>query len=463
MSSKPTEPRSIASQLVWLFALAAALLLFCGLGGLYWIVVRHAFEEDNEVLADKVFALRSDLERAANPAAVNEELTLWRRDEPLAYLVRVLNPAGETIGETPGMIRLFPVSNFPKTRNASGLTLSPQDVRADGKLFSCVSLAQTIGGQPYTLQVAQDRSADEKFMRQFALLVAVMLGLGTVAAGAIAVSVTRRGLRPLGQMTESLEHIGPNRLHERLTRASWPRELQPLAHSFDQLLDRLEESFTRLSQFSADLAHELRTPIANIRGASEVALTRSRTPEEYREVLESNVAECERLSGMIDNLLFLARAEASERQIARTKLDGRAALEKIVSYYEAIGEERQIAITLEGDGEISADPLLLSRAVSNLVENALRFTAAGGAIAIALRSKGSACEITVSDTGCGIPPEHLPRVFDRLYRVDASRSSGGSGLGLALVRSIAELHQGTVTIASEVDRETTVTLVLPNE
>ncbi|MDQ6625592.1 MAG: heavy metal sensor histidine kinase, partial [Verrucomicrobiota bacterium] len=250
---------------------------------------------------------------------------------------------------------------------------------------------------------------------------------------------------------------------ERLTHTGWPRELQPLAAGFDHMLDRLEESFTRLSQFSADLAHELRTPVANIRGESEVALTRSRTPEEYREVIESTLAECERLSGTIDSLLFLARADAAERQITRTRFDGGEALDKIASYYEPMAEERQITIRASGDGELFADPLLIGRAVSNLVDNAMRFTAAGGAIDIALRRKGNVAEIAVKDTGSGIPAEHLPRVFDRLYRVDAARTSGGSGLGLALVKSIAELHGGKATITSQVDRGTTVTLTLPSE
>ncbi|MFN2476468.1 MAG: heavy metal sensor histidine kinase [Chthoniobacterales bacterium] len=463
MSSKPTEPRSIASQLVLLFAVAAALLLFCGLGVLYAIVVRHAFEEDNEVLADKVEALRVDLERGGGPAGLEPELREHRRDERAGYFVRVLDSAGATIAETAGPDgAALPPSSFPAAMDTDQPTPA-RSIRASGKLFSLVSVVQRAGDQRYTIQVAQDRSADEQFTREFALLVAIVLGVGILAAARIAVRVTRRGLRPLTLMTASLEQIGPHQLHERLTQSGWPRELQPLAAGFDHMLDRLEESFTRLSQFSADLAHELRTPVANIRGESEVALTRSRTPEEYRGVIESTVAECERLSGTIDSLLFLARAAAAERQIVRTRFDGGEALRKIASYYEAVADERQIQLTATGDGELSADPLLIGRAVSNLVDNALRHTPPGGTIAIALRRKGAASEIAVSDTGAGIPSEHLPRVFDRLYRVDASRTSSGSGLGLALVKSIAQLHSGRVRIASEVDRGTTVTLTIPNE
>jgi two-component system heavy metal sensor histidine kinase CusS len=263
-------------------------------------------------------------------------------------------------------------------------------------------------------------------------------------------------------MTASLQRIGPERLHERLSASSWPAELQPVATAFDAVLERLEDSFTRLSQFSADLAHELRTPIANLRGESEVALTRPRTPDEYREVIESSVAECERLSGIIDNLLFLARAEAAEGHIERTRFDGRAAIDKIAAYYRTIAEDRHVEIKCSGEGVIDADALLFSRAVSNLVDNALRFTPDGGAIAIAVAVNAGGAQVSVRDSGSGIAPEHLPRVFDRFYRADTSRSSMGTGLGLALVKSIADLHGGSATADSELGRGTTVTLVLPH-
>jgi two-component system heavy metal sensor histidine kinase CusS len=262
-------------------------------------------------------------------------------------------------------------------------------------------------------------------------------------------------------MTRSLKRVGPKRLHERLTPAAWPRELQPLASAFDAMLDRLEDSFRRLSQFSADLAHELRTPIANIRGESEVALTRSRTPEEYRHVVESVLAECERLSGLIDNLLFLARAEAADGKLERIRFDAAEAARKVMTYYEPVAEERHVSIRCEGGGDIYAEPMLFSRALSNLVENALRFTPDGGEIVIAISANSADAEVAVSDNGSGIPAKHLPQIFDRFYRVDSSRSSRGTGLGLALVKSIAELHGGSVDATSEEGRGTRVVLHFP--
>jgi len=264
-------------------------------------------------------------------------------------------------------------------------------------------------------------------------------------------------------MTRSLERTGPTHLNERVAQTGWPRELQPLAVAFDDMLARLEVSFTRLSQFSADLAHELRTPIANILGEAQVALTRDRTPDEYREVIESTIAECERLSGIVDNLLFVARADAAREPIQRKQFDGRAAMEKIATFYRTIADDRHVAINCAGEGEIYGDPVLFSRAVSNLVDNGLRFTPDGGAIQISIAARATHSEVAVNDSGCGIPSEHLPRVFDRFYRVDSSRSSAGAGLGLALVKSIVDLHGGSARIESEVDRGTTVTVTFPNK
>lgn len=460
MFSNRTRPRSIASELVLLFTLAAAFLLTCGLGIFYLIVVRHAFAEDNQFLTDKLAALRADLNHAGGLSSLNAQLRSLRSSKPEAYWVRVIDSRGDIVAETPKMSNLLPANIFPNPQDNNS-ALSPKNYRPSGELFSLVATNEKAGGEPYVMQVAQDRSSDEQFATQFAALLAGALALGIVASSITAVAVSKRGLRPLQEMTRSLERIGPTHLHERVGPARWPRELQPVAVAFDEMVARLEDSFTRLSQFSADLAHELRTPISNIRGEAEVTLTRPRPLEEYRQVIESIAAECERLSGIVDNLLFLARAEGVDRQIERSEFAARPAVEKIAAYYRPVAEEQHVTIGSSGEGKIYADPLLFSRALSNLVENALRFTSDGGKIVIAVSPKQDRTEVTVKDTGSGIPAEHIPRIFDRFYRVDPSRSSHGAGLGLALVKSITDLHHGSAVVESAINRGTTVTLTFP--
>jgi two-component system heavy metal sensor histidine kinase CusS len=292
-------------------------------------------------------------------------------------------------------------------------------------------------------------------------LLGVLLASGILASTIIAITVTKHGLRPLAEMRKTLERVGPTHLNERVAGAGWPRELQPLAATFDAMLARLEDSFKRLSQFSADLAHELRTPIANMLGEAQVALTRDRSLAEYRETIESTIAECERLSGIVDNLLFVARVDAAREPIARKRFDARAAVEKIGSFYQMIADDRHLKISCIGEGEIYADPALFERAVGNLVDNALRFTPANGSIQIALAEHATDFEVAVSDNGNGIAPEHIPHVFDRFYRAESSRGSDGAGLGLALVKSIVDLHGGSASIRSEVNQGTTITLRFP--
>jgi len=262
-------------------------------------------------------------------------------------------------------------------------------------------------------------------------------------------------------MAESLGRIGPDQLKERIGSTGWPRELQPLAIAFDEMLKRLDDSFSRLSQFSADLAHELRTPIANMLGEAQVALTRDRTAAEYRETIESTVAECERLSRIVDNLLFVARVDAAREPIACKRFDARAAVGKIAAFYQTVADDHHVTISCTGDGQIYADPDLFERAVGNLLDNALRFTAEHGFIRVGLVRHNSDFEVAVSDNGSGIAAEHLPRVFDRFYRAESSRGSDGAGLGLALVKSIVDLHGGSAVIESNPGCGTTVTMKFP--
>src|SRR5207245_2407721 len=283
----------IASQLILLFTLATALLLACGLGVFYSLVVRHAFAEDNAVLADKISALSADLHESG-PDVFAEELKGRHAGEQAAYWIRLLDSQGRTYAETPGMDRLLSPEIFPPPQKSESAVRDLKDYRRGSKLFSLVALSEESRGQACALQVAQDRSSDERVERNFAVLFIIVLSGSVLASAFIAVTVTKRGLRPLGEMTRSLGRIGPTHLKERVAPTDWPRELQPLAIAFDDMLKRLDDSFTRLSQFSADLAHELRTPVANMLGEAQVALTRERTAAEYRETLESTIAECER-------------------------------------------------------------------------------------------------------------------------------------------------------------------------
>jgi two-component system, OmpR family, heavy metal sensor histidine kinase CusS len=452
---------SIALRLVLLFTVAAAILLLATMAASYWIVVQHINRDDDRFLSDKLTAVRDDLAEDQGAQPLSEGLRRSRGGQTVAYWVRVNDARGQIVAETPHMGDLLPARIFPPHP-------TPQENRPHsimyrdgaGNAFALVTASATVGGADFTLQLAQDRTLDERFAAHFGILLTAMLGCAILTCAGLSSLITRRGLRPLKRMAESVERVGATHLDERVPAAGWPKEVQPLAIGFNRMLDRLENSFTRLSQFSADLAHELRTPIAILRGEAEGALIKARTSDEYRQVIESSLEEFQRLSRLIDNLLFIARAETIG-SLTRSSFDGGSVIEKIREFYEAVSQEQGVEIRCEGEAEVYADRVLFRRALLNLISNALRFTPSGGTISVSLTRRNNGAEISVADTGCGIAPKHLDKVFDRFFRGDAARSSEGTGLGLAIVKSIMQIHDGSVFIASNIGRGTIVTLTFP--
>jgi len=230
------------------------------------------------------------------------------------------------------------------------------------------------------------------------------------------------------------------------------------------MLNRLEDSFTRLSQFSFDLAHELRTPINNLMGEAEVALSRLRTPEEYQEILASSLEEYRGLLHMIEGLLFLARADSADITIHYTRLDAGNEIRAVIDYYDAVIQEKNLRVKCTGAAELRADPVLLRRVIMNIFSNAIRYTPDGGTIDITIgQGKNSMVKITVQDTGIGINPDDIHKIFNRFYRSSSAKTidAKGSGLGLSIVKSIMTLHHGSIDIQSTPGTGTTVTLLFP--
>jgi two-component system heavy metal sensor histidine kinase CusS len=452
---------SITFRLVLLFTTGAAGLVLVAMLAAYSVVIQHADHDNDRHLTDKLAALQADMAADSDLASFDRELKTIRAADK-TYAARALDSAGHVVAESPKMRKALPIEIFPKVLSVPQQRPATEIYHArNGKTFALVTAVANVGGQRLTLQLAQERTHDSRFAARYAALLSIILGCVVITCAGVAVLVARRSLRPLARLADSIERIGATHLQERVPTGGWPGELQPLAIAFNKMLGRLEESFTRLSQFSADLAHELRTPIAILRGEAEGALTTPRTPEQYREVIESSLEEMQRLSGMIDNLLFLARAETIG-SLNRQPLDGRAAIEKVCEFYEALSQEQGVELSSEGEGQVYAEPVLFRRALINLITNALRFTPSGGRVTVSLQHRDGAGEVVVADTGCGISSEHVPNVFDRFFRGNARRSSQGTGLGLSIVKSIMQIHNGSVSVQSDVGRGTAVTLRFPD-
>ena len=459
--------RSIAWQLSVWYAGSAFLLLAVGTGFLYFVLARSFDRENTDYLTEKTRTLETLLrERPGEEATVRWEVEGESVAHPsIRVLSRVLAPNGSVLVQTSGMSVDLPPSVFPEASNLNSEDAQTKDIQThSGKTYRLMAAnagAPDAAG-PHTLQVAIELTFERDLLAGYRRQLWIVLGAGLAAAIWIGRRIAVRGLRPLSDISQTVRLTRSTHLSSRVAIEHMPAEVQELAATFNDMLDRLSGSFERLSQFSSDIAHELRTPVNNLRGEIDLALSRRRTPEEYVDLLGSLSEECEHLTRLIDSLLFLARAEQPAMQIHREDLDIGRELGLVCEFYEPAAADEGVRLSVKVPSGLSfpLDRTLFQRAVGNLVQNAVAHTPRDGEVLVEATDGNDQLVVSVTDTGAGIAEEHLPRLFDRFYRADPARTRnrGGAGLGLAIVQSIARLHGGKAQIASQVGRGTSVTL-----
>lgn len=277
------------------------------------------------------------------------------------------------------------------------------------------------------------------------------LVISALVSAALGWVVARSGLTPLRQVTQVATSMSARSLKERIPLEPVPLELQQLVTAFNAMLARLDDAFARISNFSADIAHELRTPLSNLMTHTEVVLSQKRNLEAYEENLYSNLEDLNRMSRMIDDMLFLAKSDNGLIIPQQVRIELSEVVTKLVEYYHLLADEQGIQLLVSGSGSVLGDKLMLDRAISNLLSNALRYTPAGKTISLTISSSAHAVTLIVENPGETIKPEHLDKLFDRFYRVDPARREGSpsnAGLGLAITRSIVEAHKGTIFCTS---------------
>jgi two-component system heavy metal sensor histidine kinase CusS len=443
--------KSITLRLTLLFA-AVSVVVLLGLGLLVGeSVERHFEEQDLDVLRGKLDLTRHALAGLRSPAdlaALPQQLE--------ASLIGHHGLALVIVGAQKEIVFASAGVPFPQALLGYRLaTPSPPLIWvADGHSFRGIAAAVPTGmaGWPEaTVAVATDTSHHEQFMASFQLTLWSFVSVAALLSGLLGWAAVRRGLAPLREIGRAAATVTASRLDYRLPSGSIPAELAELAETLNQMLARLEDSFRRISDFSSDLAHELRTPVSNLMTATQVALSKARTAEEYREALASNVEEFERLARMIADMLFLAKADHGLVVPNRETVDLAQNVRELFLFYEALAEEKGINLELSGAATITGDHLMLRRALSNLLANAIRHTRRGGRIAVHIdASPGNSVSLGVENTGDTISPDHLPRLFDRFFRADPSRqhAGDGAGLGLAITDSIVRAHGGEIRVHS---------------
>ena len=469
-AQSPRRSLSIALRMTVWYALSAFTLIFAATGFLYWVLATNLEREDIRVLKDNLNNVRLLVQSSlpdALPDGKDRQPNLTAKPPPQIYF-RIMDQRGRTVLETPGMSQELPTpAATDLAALGSGGEISREAVSSSGKLFQTLA-ARVAGGTPARfVQVAIDRDSEDRLLARYRARFWLVLSISVIFCSLAGYVIAKSGMRPIENIGRTAEHIGSTTLHERIVTLGLPAELSGLAKTFNSMLDRLQESFERISQFSDDVAHELRTPINNLRGEIEVALSKARSSENYRETLGSCLEECGRISRVIQSLLFLARAENTTEPLQRENIDVGKELAAVHEFYEAAAADAGVNLGVSAAIDLRAalDRTLFQQAVSNLVSNAIAHTPTGGTVEITAHNYASGLQVRVMDTGCGIAPEHLPHVLDRFYRVDRARSSSrhNVGLGLAVVKGIVERHAGTIEMHSEVGRGTRVNLIFPRQ
>jgi len=291
----------------------------------------------------------------------------------------------------------------------------------------------------------------QHFLQRMQRLIWLTVGLSALATALLGAWAARRGLRPLRRMGAIASSVSARSLNARLPEEHMPVELAELARSINDMLGRLDDAFQRLSAFSADIAHELRTPLSNLLTHTQVTLTRERSLEDYREALHGNLEELQWMAQLINDMLYLAKADHGLLALHREPLQLAEEVDILLDFFAPLAEDFNVRLGRDGESLIEGDRNMLRRALSNLLDNALRFTPSGGEVRVRIVDVGQGVSVCVENNGEGVPADLLPRLFDRFYRADPSRQEGSSehaGLGLAITRSIIRAHGGDIRCES---------------
>lgn len=440
---------TLTARLTVLYTLVSALVLL-GLGTLVLLATgRHFVELDRVYLQDKIHLAQRVVTEAPQVAVLTERLDELLASHPGLFIQIQQNGqvtyAAHGIAFPEALVAYHAVADpmdwSDGTRQWRGMSLEmdapPGFLRADNE------------GHRIRLLAALDTFHHTHFMVELRQRLALYVLLATLVSGVLGWWAARSGLAPLRIMKERAMTVTVHKLDQRMPVEAVPVEMADLAQSLNAMLERLQADFSRLLEFSSDLAHELRTPISNLLTQTQVSLTQPRDAHAYRDILASNAEEFQRLARMVSDMLFLAKTEHGLELPHREDIALADEVKALFDFYEALAEEKQIRLTTEGQARVVGDRLMVRRAISNLLSNAIRHSTAQARVHVSLSERDGHVVLCVENTGPTIGAQDLPRIFDRFYRVDKSRThpeSEGTGLGLSITRAIMEAHGGSAAV-----------------
>jgi two-component system heavy metal sensor histidine kinase CusS len=445
---------------LWYGAVLAAVL--AAFSTVVFLTMRHQLlgrvdQGLTEELADVLF----EVHRASDDPGLAEWLERrFARHEGFDF--QVTRPGGERffVNQRLGDTALpIPKDSLAQTPSFEVVTLK------DGRRWRIVGVKVQGPSSPLIVQVARSLASFDQECRELLFTFVVTGPLTLLVAVGGGYFLARRALAPVEQITRTADEITADRLNRRVEVPNPRDEMGGLAGTLNRMIGRLERSFAEMQRFTADAAHELRTPLAVLRNEIEVALRAPRSPEEYGRVLENLLEEVNRLSLVAEQLLFLCRQDAGLHPAAQDEVAAEVLLQEVVGNMRLVAEEKGVGLDLKENDPCSlvTDPRQLRRVLYNLLDNAIKYTGPVGRVTVSGMTRDRVWSVTIADTGVGIPPEHLPHVFERFYRVDAARSGdgNGAGLGLAICQSIMTALGGAITLQSAVCHGTNVRVEVP--
>lgn len=465
--SDPTSMRRLSIGLrltLWYLAIFALAQIIFGAG--MWLILRHnLYDIVDDDLESQVDDLKNFLE--AQPA-----------DRSIAKLQEEVNET-YAIEHSGDYLELYAENNQLIYRSAfvqaHQATLLPPDQikrpitrtrRIEGRPFRFVFRTLEVNGHVYTLEMgipADDAVETLQLFRSYLLMFAPLLLL--VAAGG-GYWLSRRALSPVDALVQTAREVTGTNLSSRLQKLETGDELQRLSDTLNEMLDRIESAFQRITQFTADASHELRTPVSLIRTEAELALRRSRGEAEYKESLRHILLEAERTTSLIEQLLSIARADSGREALSLEPVDLRQTLRSVVDCWQQVATIRNLQFSAslnEQNAHVMGDESMLRRLADILLDNAFKYTPSPGSVSLSLEQRAGNALITVRDSGVGIAEDDQPKIFERFYRIDKarSRSQGGAGLGLAIAQWIVTQHRGSIAVESCPSQGATFRVELP--
>ncbi|MBI3838817.1 MAG: heavy metal sensor histidine kinase [Planctomycetia bacterium] len=443
---------------LWYSSILAIILILFG-AGVYYLMEYHLVNRLDRDLSAELGGIDEELEESSTKAGVSARL--HRRFGHYEHLLFDVRDAG---GSEPLFTRRLGESPFPPPRPVldSDRTDYFTYQAADGSRWRIATRRIAAPGGSLLARVAESLTPDEHELNELLGTLFILGPLALAAAVGGGYALVRGALAPIDRITGLAREISAGRLNERIEIVNRHDELGRLATTLNDMIARLEKSFADMEQFTADAAHELRTPITVMRSEAEVTLRAPRTAEEYRQSLESLLEEFERLTNLADQLLYLCREDSRSSALKRADVQLDQLAVEVADHIRVLAQEKGIVFHScpFDECQVNGDADGLRRMLFNLLENAVKYTPERGKVTLDLKRRDGYVEIVVSDTGVGIPAEHLPNVFNRFYCVDAARHGGGTGLGLAISRAIVESHGGQIAIESQPGKGTRVTVKL---